>query len=70
MVARSGELSVGDLLGERREMGGGGGCAVDGDEGTAGVGDDAIKLGARVGVADVGLREPSVELVPRVLDDG
>ena len=44
--------------------------AVDGDEGTAGVGDDAIKLGARVSVADVGLGEPSVELVPRVLDDG
>ena len=29
MVARGGEVGVGDLLGERREVGGGRGCAVD-----------------------------------------
>ena len=62
MVARSRELGVRDLLGERREVSGRGGSAMDGDEGTADIGDDVVELGVRVGVADVGLRKPSVEL--------
>ena len=60
MVAQGREVGVGDLLGKGREVGGGRGCTADGDEGAAGVGDDAVELGAGVGVADVGLGEPSV----------
>ena len=55
---------------EGQEVGEGRGCIADGDEGATSIRDNAVELGAGIGIADVGLGDPSVELVPGVLDDG
>ena len=59
-------MTLGAVLLQRREVGGGGVCGGDGadlDELAAAVGDDARELGA-----DVGLREPVFELGPLLLE--
>ena len=55
-------MGLGAVLLQRREVGGGGfygGDGADLDELAAAVGDDARELGANIGGADVGLREPT-----------
>ena len=52
------------------EVGGGRGWVADRDEGAAGVRDNAVELGAGISIANISLGDPSVELIPGVLNDG